>query len=111
MVIEESSVVAAASHAAKFWAMHGGFHAEVVGTQKSGQVYFTWNGKEEALHKALDRNQEKLMQAVKPLISSMEKRGGGIDKIEIRSVGPELPQYLSALCYLQDCQCHGCKFH
>ena len=33
MVIEESSVVAAASHAAKFWAKHGGFHTEARRTQ------------------------------------------------------------------------------
>ena len=40
MVIEESSVVAAASSAAKFWQERGGFHAEVLGTVKLGQVHF-----------------------------------------------------------------------
>ena len=44
MVIEESSVVAAASSAAKFWFDRGGFHAEVLGTVKLGQVHFRWVG-------------------------------------------------------------------
>ena len=35
MVLEESSVVAAASNAAKFWLDKGGFSAEVIGTQKT----------------------------------------------------------------------------
>lgn len=40
MVIEESSVVAAASSAAKFWSDRGGFHAEVISTTKVGHVHF-----------------------------------------------------------------------
>src|SRR5690554_4281719 len=40
MVIEESSVVAAASKSAKFWYSHGGFKTEIVGTEKIGQVHF-----------------------------------------------------------------------
>lgn len=41
MVIEESSVVAAASHAAKYWSQRGGIHARVVSTIKEGSVYFS----------------------------------------------------------------------
>ena len=37
MVIEESSVVAAASKSAKFWAARGGFKATVLGTSKLTQ--------------------------------------------------------------------------
>ena len=40
MAIEESSVVAAASKAAKFWLNKGGFKAEVISTEKIGQVHF-----------------------------------------------------------------------
>ena len=36
MVIEESSVVAAAASGAKYWSERGGFHAEVLGTVKVG---------------------------------------------------------------------------
>ncbi|MBT8230022.1 MAG: hydroxymethylglutaryl-CoA reductase, partial [Bacteroidia bacterium] len=44
MVIEESSVVAAASSAAKFWMSRGGFKTEILGTRKLGQVHFQWFG-------------------------------------------------------------------
>ena len=40
MVIEESSVVAAAAKSAAFWAQRGGFKAEVLSTTKVGQVHF-----------------------------------------------------------------------
>ena len=39
MVVEESSVVAAASKVAKFWSKRGGFKAEVISTTKIGQVH------------------------------------------------------------------------
>ena len=44
MVIEESSVVAAASKSAKFWATRGGFKATVLNTEKIGQVHFMYQG-------------------------------------------------------------------
>src|SRR5690606_18156904 len=40
MAIEESSVVAAASKAAKFWMDRGGFKTQVISTTKIGQVHF-----------------------------------------------------------------------
>ena len=45
MVIEESSVVAAASNAAKFWLSRGGFKAEVISSQKNGQIHLKFLGK------------------------------------------------------------------
>ncbi len=42
MAIEESSVVAAASKAAKFWFDRGGFKSEIIGTEKIGQVHFMY---------------------------------------------------------------------
>ena len=50
MVIEESSVVAAASIAAKFWADRGGFKCKILGTTKVGQ--FILNGQETYLNYA-----------------------------------------------------------
>ncbi len=44
MAIEESSVVAAASKAAKFWSTRGGFKATVINTEKIGQVHFMYKG-------------------------------------------------------------------
>ena len=43
MVTEESSVVAAASNAAKFWLTRGGFKSTVVSTVKIGQVHFIYS--------------------------------------------------------------------
>ena len=49
MVIEESSVVAASSRAAKFWFTRGGFKAEVISMIKLGHVYFKWKANPELL--------------------------------------------------------------
>jgi len=91
MVIEESSVVAAASHAAKFWAMHGGFHTSVLGTTKVGQVHFTWSGDPETLQNVFKQNMELLLKSVSPLTRRMEKRGGGIESMEIHPTHRQLP--------------------
>ena len=49
MAIEESSVVAAASKAAKFWLDRGGFKAKVISTEKIGQVHFIYKGDKKRL--------------------------------------------------------------
>src|SRR5210317_1666225 len=49
MVIEESSVVAAASLVAKFWSSRGGFKTTVLGTTKIGQVHFMFAGNKDDL--------------------------------------------------------------
>jgi hydroxymethylglutaryl-CoA reductase len=47
MAIEESSVVAAASKAAKFWGERGGFKTTIINTEKIGQVHFLFPGNAE----------------------------------------------------------------
>ena len=49
MVVEESSVVAAASLVGKFWSTRGGFKADVIGTTKIGHVHFMYTGNKEVL--------------------------------------------------------------
>ena len=44
MVVEESSVVAAACNSAKFWYKRGGFKTNIIGTEKTGQVHFLFDG-------------------------------------------------------------------
>jgi hydroxymethylglutaryl-CoA reductase len=85
MVTEESSVVAAAAFAAKFWSGQGGFKSEITDTKKSGQIYFSWNGNTEQLKAMLPVLKEKMASSVKPLITNMEKRGGGITDITLNS--------------------------
>jgi len=91
MVIEESSVVAAASHAAKFWAGLKGFRTEVTGMVKTGQVHFRWNGEPESLFNAFEKAKPHLLGSLKPFTGKMEKRGGGIRDMEIRVSGSGLP--------------------
>ena len=62
MVIEESSVVAAASSAAKFWMSRGGFHAKVISTKKVGQVHFSWNGKGEKLQSVFEGTESNIAE-------------------------------------------------
>lgn len=83
MVTEESSVVAAASFAAKFWSLNGGFTSEVKGTKKSGQIYFSWHGDIEKLQKLFNQLKETLKASVKHFTENMEKRGGGITGITL----------------------------
>ncbi|MFD2822949.1 hydroxymethylglutaryl-CoA reductase, degradative [Lacinutrix iliipiscaria] len=78
MAIEESSVVAAASKAAKFWLDYGGFKTEVISTTKIGQVHFMYHGDFKTLQKFFDSVKPQLIHATKPITKNMEKRGGGI---------------------------------
>ena len=78
MVIEESSVVAAASAAAKFWGERGGFHAEVIDVRKVGQVHFGWSGNKETLFSMFPDIKKRLLADTDEMTAKMRKRGGGI---------------------------------
>jgi len=93
MVIEESSVVAAAASSAKFWAEHGGFHAEVISVKKIGQVHFIWEGIKEKLIAAMPRLREELIKGTRHLTANMEKRGGGILEIDLVDMTHEIDNY------------------
>ena len=91
MVIEESSVVAAASSAAKYWQSRGGFKAEVLGIEKLGQIHFTFEGREEDLRNKLPDLETSLRKDAAELTANMEKRGGGVQRIELKKLvgGPQ----------------------
>lgn len=93
MVIEESSVVAAASNAAKFWSQHGGFHAEICGLAKVGQVHFLWKGSGDALKAAFPELKAALLQSTQQLSANMVKRGGGILDVELVDMTSEMDHY------------------
>ena len=84
MAIEESSVVAAASKAAKFWLNRGGFKTQVLSTTKIGQVHFLFYGEKTKLKSFFEQTKQKLIDDCKPITRSMETRGGGILDIELR---------------------------
>jgi len=93
LVIEESSVVAAASGAAKFWAERGGFHSEVIGLEKIGQVHFTWNGGYDLLKHFFPGIRQLMYENTSPITSNMIKRGGGILDIELVDMTDKIPDY------------------
>jgi hydroxymethylglutaryl-CoA reductase len=93
MVIEESSVVAAASNSAKFWATKGGFKAEVISTKKIGQVHFIWKGEIEKLQAFLPHLKEELLAGTRHITANMQKRGGGITDIELVEMSDEIENY------------------
>lgn len=84
MATEESSVVAAAAKAAKFWAKRGGFKATVLNTKKIGQVHFIYHGDTQKLADFFAFVKPKLFNGTENITKSMQKRGGGILDIELR---------------------------
>ncbi|UYM14075.1 hypothetical protein [Endozoicomonas euniceicola] len=86
MVIEESSVVAAASKAASFWARNGGFRTKVINTLKNGQIHFTWMGDCAALNSFKDEILELINNVTERITKKMRKRGGGIMDVEFKSI-------------------------
>ena len=93
MAIEESSVVAAASKSAKYWATRGGFKASVINTEKIGQVHFMYHGNLEKLEKFFLELQPKFYEATESVTKNMQKRGGGILSIELRNKTHLIPNY------------------
>ena len=83
MVIEESSVVAAASLVAKFWSTRGGFKAEVLSTTKIGQVHFMYDGDKNELIQYFNSKKELFKIVTASITKNMEKRGGGILDIQL----------------------------
>jgi len=110
MAIEESSVVAAASHAAKFWSAHGGFNAEVTETIKTGQVHFRYTGDAGKLQVFFNDSKKELLSSVKPLTASMEKRGGGIEDITLEDKSSSLSEYFQLFVKFRSADAMGANF-
>lgn len=110
MVIEESSVVAAASKAAKFWLDKGGFKTTVLSTTKIGQVHFKWNGATEKLRAFMPELKAKLIAGVKPITENMEKRGGGVLDIELIDFTDQEPGLYQLRASFETCDSMGANF-
>jgi len=93
MAIEESSVVAAASKAAKYWSTRGGFKATVIDTEKIGQVHFTFNGEAEKLQAFFDEIKPKFFSDTESITKNMQQRGGGILDIKLKDKRSLLENY------------------
>lgn len=110
MVIEESSVVAAASNAAKFWAKRGGFKAEVMETEKIGHVHFCYRGDKKKLQDLFNVSKDQLLLSTDSITSNMRKRGGGITELKLIDKTAELPNYYQLAAHFETVDSMGANF-
>ena len=86
MVIEEPSVVAAASNAAKIARKNGGFQSEEVKSIMISQIQITQLKDIAAAKEILARNKEKILKIANEQDPLLNKLGGGALDIEIREI-------------------------
>jgi len=110
LVIEESSVVAAASNSAKFWSERGGFKARVINTVKEGSVYFLWRGDFAALQSSSEELTELLRKGCEDLTGRMSERGGGLLDIELIDMSDREPDYYKLNMLFDTCDSMGANF-
>lgn len=110
MVIEESSVVAAASSAAKFWFDRGGFHAEVVDTVKLGQLHFRWGGAPDRLYAIFPELKNHLLAECEDLTANMRNRGGGVRDMELLDFTALEPACFQLRVSFETCDSMGANF-
>ena len=110
MVTEESSVVAAAASAAKFWMDKGGFNAEVLGMKKVGHVHFKWQGPNELLKDQFPRIRQGMIDDAGGITKNMERRGGGILDIELIDANDTLFNYYQIKTTFDTCDSMGANF-
>ncbi len=110
MVIEESSVVAAAASAAKFWLQRGGFQTKIISTTKLGQLHFSWSGPSHELQAVFEDLKVVLRQDAAPITANMEKRGGGILDIELLDFTAVEADYYQLKVSFETCDSMGANF-
>lgn len=90
MVVEEASVVAAASNAAKMVKQGGaGFKVEVSSNVIQGHVHLMDLADAEAARESIESRHDEIVEHTNSFCSGMVKRGGGITKMEVHTLGPE----------------------
>lgn len=110
MVIEESSVVAAAASSARFWIERGGFHSKVISTTKVGQVHFIWEGDNDLLFEHFHELRSKMLSQTRPITTNMEQRGGGILDIELLNKRNEISGYYQIVASFDTRDAMGANF-
>lgn len=110
MVIEESSVVAAASSAARFWAERGGFKARVRGTEKNGQLHFKYSGNPARLIAAMPEIEAWLRSRTASLAENMTRRGGGITSLTLREFPEVEAGYFQLIAGFETADAMGANF-
>lgn len=110
MAIEESSVVAAASKAAKFWGARGGFKTTILGTEKIGQVHFLYEGEKQKLIEYFNFVKPFLFAEAEGITKNMQKRGGGISDIQLIDKTAALENYYQLHATFQTKDSMGANF-
>ena len=110
MATEESSVVAAASKTAKFWASRGGFKTEILGVEKVGQIHFFYNGSFFKLQSFFKKITKNILKNLKPITSNMEKRGGGITSLKLVDMNDKIHNYYQIFVRLNTADSMGANF-
>ncbi len=110
MVIEESSVIAAAASAAKYWMDRGGFKTTILGTTKVGQVHFKWYGENQTIKNNYYKIESFLINNASPIIQNMKKRGGGITRTELLDFTDQEPGLYQIRAHFETCDSMGANF-
>lgn len=110
MAIEESSVVAAAAKAAKFWSTRGGFKTSVINTEKIGQVHFIYKGEVSKLELFFAQTKDKFFTETGNITKNMQKRGGGILDISLKDKTNLLPDYFQLYATFETKDSMGANF-
>lgn len=110
MAIEESSVVAAASNAAKFWLDRGGFRAEVLSSTKNGQIHITYSGNKEDLQQFFETHKSEFIDAISEIQKNMKARGGGLLDLKLIDSTTELKDYYQLHASFETLDAMGANF-
>ena len=110
MAIEESSVIAAASNSAKFWASRGGFKANVIGTEKIGHVHFLFKGSTEKLNLFFEEKKQSLLGCTSSITKNMRNRGGGIKRIKLIDKTDLMEEYFQLYLTFETVDSMGANF-
>lgn len=110
MVIEESSVVAAASSAAKFWLSRGGFKTKVISTTKVGHVHFRWTGNKSVFDIEGESILQNLLKDTNPLTINMRARGGGVKHLFFKPLLDKVPDIYQIEVHFETCDSMGANF-
>jgi hydroxymethylglutaryl-CoA reductase len=110
MVIEESSVVAAASNTAKYWLERGGFKAEVISTTKNGQIHINFYGDDLAIQTFFSETKSTLIKCISEIEKNMKKRGGGLLDIVLVNTTDSLEGYYQLHCTFETNDAMGANF-
>ncbi len=110
MAIEESSVVAAASNAAKFWLEKGGFITKVISTIKNGQIHINFFGNDKDIQDFFFETKPTLIKSISDIERNMKKRGGGLIDILLINSTNALEGYYKLHCTFETQDAMGANF-